>query len=94
MRKVLLGIGILLLLTSIGCISEGVSKVKAIEIAKQYAMDKGQDLKSYQEPTATFNKANNTWEVSFKMEPMPPGGEFEIVVNSQTGEVLHYFLGE
>lgn len=72
-----------------------INKEMAIEIAKEYAAaGLGRDLKIYQEPTSIFNKENNTWDVSFKMETVPPGGWFDIIIDVKTGSVLQYSPGE
>jgi len=72
-----------------------ISEAQAIEAAKTYAVTKGKiDLARYKAPTAKLNPIDGTWDVSFVMDPMPPGGFFDVIVNGQTGEVEHYFPGE
>lgn len=71
-----------------------MNKEKAIAIAKAYALKKGEDLADYKEPTATYDEAAKTWDVSFVMDPMPPGGSFDVIVHGETGEVLEFFPGE
>lgn len=71
-----------------------ISKKKAIAIAKKYAVLKGVNVAHYKEPTATLNETENTWDVSFRMDPMPPGGFFDIIIDGTTGEVMEFWPGE
>ena len=72
-----------------------ISEEKAIAIAKEYAAEeKGENAEQHKEIDARYDEVEKTWDVSFKMDPMPPGGFFDVIIDGQTGEVIDFQLGE
>jgi hypothetical protein len=71
-----------------------LTQEQVIEIAKEYAVKEGQDLSHYQKISAVYDKEEGAWDVSFKMDPLPPGGWFDVFIDDRTGEILDFLVGE
>ena len=71
-----------------------LTQEQVIEIAKEYAVKEGQNLSHYQKISAVYDKDERTWDVSFMMDPLPPGGWFDVIVDDKTGKVLNFWPGE
>lgn len=71
-----------------------LSEEKAIKAARKYAQDHGKNIVLYKKIHAKFNPEEGRWDISFMMDPTPPGGFFDIVVDDKTGLVVNFFPGE
>jgi HEAT repeat protein len=71
-----------------------LTQEKAIEIAKEYALKKGEDLKQYAAPNARFDENRRVWHVYFEMDPPRIGGMFGVEVDDISGKAINLLYGE
>lgn len=66
----------------------------AIELATRYAQGQSIRLAEYKKINAKFEPSTGKWDISFAMDPMPPGGFFNIFVDDKTAEIVGFIKGE
>jgi len=75
-------------------VASKLDQKQAIEYAKQYATEEGIRLADYKKIVATFEPKTKTWDVSFMMDPMPPGGYFDVLIEDDSGKFIALHRGE
>ncbi len=76
-----------------------IERIKVV--ADQYAVEKGYDLSIYNPPEIKYNPEKKVWHVSYMQKchgfiffkKCPLGGEYDIIIDDLTGNIVYFFQG-
>lgn len=75
-------------------LAPSLDKETAIRLARQHASQHGMRVADYTRIEASFEAPTRNWDIFFTMEPRRPGGNFDVIIDDQSGKILNFFVGE